>query len=604
MRQTLHTIDCVQTQPDRRPIHAVRAFCSLLCIMGFALPSTESRAAGKSGVVLAQRSQGNVPAQDLPLALAHHQRVLQALQSASAILPLSGQLSPDQREAQDVAIHDNRFLEGTREVGTGMPYRNEIFGIYPLRESDISTPDLRRCLTQTRCYRVEQYQYAWNDTRFAVVDVLAKKVLAVNKLADVQPDIPPRLDQVAAELALKSPLVRDALGRTPRSDEMVMSMTKTSLNRTRCERSRHLCVAPTIVEGNSALFVIVDLTDYRVVGARWTKLGRAQSAPSERRLQNEGMARDYCDRAVSAERDGWTFEFQITSSDGVKVSNVSYRGRPFLKSVKTVDWHVGYSWKEGFGYSDAVGCPVFSQAAVVAVDPPRFEPLLENGATVGFSLLQDFRSDQWPRPCNYYYRQRFDFYSDGRFRPVNANFGRGCGDDATYRPVTRIAFADATSVAERRSDQWQQWTKEDWRLAERMNTASNGSLLQFAGSAGRYDLIPNSGQWDQSRGDNPYVYVTIHPEGRDEGESDLPAIGNCCAKDYRQGPEKFIEPTPERIGDSPLVLWYVAQLKNDARKGREYCWADYVVEAGVYTERPYPCYSGPMIRRVDDGVAK
>ncbi len=65
-------------------------------------------------------------------------------------------------------------------------------------------------------------------------------------------------------------------------------------------------------------------------------------------------------------------------------------------------------------------------------------------------------------------------------------------------------------------------------------------------------------------------------------------------------PEKFIEPNPEPIGNAPLVLWYVAQMKNDSRKGQEYCWADYVLEAGIYAERAYPCYSGPMLRKVDE----
>lgn len=574
---------------------ATTGFCVCAISMG-----QLTSAAGKTETILVERTAATVPARSLALARAHYENVARALATPTAILTLGGALSPDQREAQQIALGDARFLEGTREVGTGKAFRNEVFGIYPLRESDMSTPELRRCLTQTRCYRVEQYQFAWNDTRFAVVDVLAKRVLAINKLPDTQPDIPTRLERVAAELAANSPLVRQALGRAPTVDELVMATTKTALNRTRCERSRHLCVAPTIVEGNSALFVIVDLTAYRVVGARWTKLGRAQAAPSERRLQNEGMARDYCDRAVPVDREGWKFDFQITSSDGVKISNVSYKDQAFLRSVKTVDWHVGYSWKEGFGYSDAVGCPVFSQAAVVAVDPPRFVPLEQDGKTVGFSLYQDFRGDQWPRPCNYYYRQRFDFYADGRFRPVNASFGRGCGDDGMYRPVTRVAFADITSVSERSGQQWRAWPREDWRLAERMNAANDGALLRFGGATAQYDLIPNKGQWDASRGDNAFLYVSVQPEGRDEGESDLPAIGNCCAKDYRQGPEKFIEPKPEPIGNAPLVLWYVAQMKNDSRVGQEYCWADYVLEAGIYAERAYPCYSGPMLRKVEE----
>jgi hypothetical protein len=560
--------------------------------------SVTCMASGKSQSVIAQRVATTGPSATLTLSNAHHQRVLDAIKTPSAILPLAGKLSIDQREAQRIALEDTTFLEGTRELGTNAPLRNEIFGIYSLRDSDIATPALEKCRNRSKCFRVEQYQYAWNDTKIAFVDVTEKRVLSVQKLVDTQPDIPERLERVAAEIVANSSLVEKTLGRKPSVNELTMTTTKTALNRTRCERSRHLCVAPTIVEGNSALFIIVDLTTYRVVGARWTKLGRAAAAPSERRLQNEGIAKDYCDKAVPVTRGDWKFDFQITSSDGVKVANVSYKDKPFLRSVKTVDWHVSYSWKQGFGYSDAVGCPVFSQAAVVAVDPPQFLPLSENGKEVGFSLIQDFRGDQWPRPCNYYYRLRFDFYEDGRFRPVSASFGRGCGDDGVYRPVTRIAFADVTNVSEWRGGQWSAWRQEDYRLASKMTLSPSGALFSFGGGEQSYELIPNTGQWDASRGDNPYVYITVSPPGRDEGESDLPPIGTCCNNDYKQGPEKFILPTPEPIDKDPLVLWYVAQLKNDGTKGREYCWADFVLEAGVYIEKAYPCYSGPMIQPV------
>ena len=81
---------------------------------------------------------------------------------------------------------------------------------------------------------------------------------------------------------------------------------------------------------------------------------------------------------------------------------------------------------------------------------------------------------------------------------------------------------------------------------------------------------------------------------RDEGDSDLPTLGPCCNQDYHQGPEKYIDPTPEPIVDSPLVFWYVAQLKNDDTPGQEYCWAESVVENGIYTPKSYPCPSGPM----------
>lgn len=85
-----------------------------------------------------------------------------------------------------------------------------------------------------------------------------------------------------------------------------------------------------------------------------------------------------------------------------------------------------------------------------------------------------------------------------------------------------------------------------------------------------------------------------HPD-IDEGEADLITIGPCCNTDYRQGPEKFMEPTPESLTEgSGLVLWYVAQINNDDSPGNKYCWAESEIKDGVYTTKVYPCYSGPM----------
>jgi hypothetical protein len=39
-------------------------------------------------------------------------------------------------------------------------------------------------------------------------------------------------------------------------------------------------------------------------------------------------------------------------------------------------------------------------------------------------------------------------------------------------------------------------------------------------------------------------------------------------------------------------------MQNDARQGHEYCWADFVVDKGVYVPRAYPCYSGPTLNYV------
>ena len=48
------------------------------------------------------------------------------------------------------------------------------------------------------------------------------------------------------------------------------------------------------------------------------------------------------------------------------------------------------------------------------------------------------------------------------------------------------------------------------------------------------------------------------------------------------------------------TTWAVSYTHLDVYKRQEYCWADYVLEAGIYAERAYPCYSGPMLRKVDE----
>ncbi|MGL5003860.1 MAG: hypothetical protein ACRDAM_13060, partial [Casimicrobium sp.] len=356
---------------------------TLICV-------TNAFAEGRAGSALTPRVATSKESATLS---EYRTQIANGLKAGTPVVQLAGKLDAKQKDAQDLALADAKFIEGVRDKQSNVPLRNEVMGVYALRDSDIVTPELQVCKTPvSRCMKVEMYLFAANDTRVAVVDTIARKVLSVRTLVGIQPEISLTLERVALELAAGSPLVATALGRTPSLDEFIMANTKASLAQTRCERSQHLCVAPTIVEGKTALFVVVDLTDLKVVGARWSKVGRAANVPSEKRVQNETISREYCERATTIDRNGWKFNFQITSSDGVRVADVEYKGTKLYKSVKNVDWHVSYPWKEKLGYSDAVGCPVFSQAAVVAIDPPVFESLKENGVEVGLSLVQDFRS--------------------------------------------------------------------------------------------------------------------------------------------------------------------------------------------------------------------
>lgn len=516
------------------------------------------------------------------------EKIAATLKISPPILTLDA-ADENQKTAQDLAVRDARFARETKDAPTGAPLFNEVFGVYPLRRSDI-IPPTAQC-QNGKCYRVEMYNFAANLTTNAVVDVNAGQVVAVTRIPQAQPDIPPHLTELAAHIADNSDEVKNALGGAAGSP--LMTNTKTALNRTKCERSKHLCVAPTYVTGEKALWAIVDLTDLSLVGVRWTQVGSTGRAVTEKSLQNDVLTKKYCETNNALERGGWKMNYMLTSSDGLKISDVSFQGKPILRSAKLVDWHVSYSKSEGFGYSDAVGCPYFSQAAVVAAIEPKVAAL-----PGGFSLIQRYYSDGYPTPCNYSYEQRFDFYDDGRFRVVAGSLGRGCGDDGMYRPVTRIAFAgDRQNFAEYHGADWKSWTSEAWQNQKsdtRYSKENYQYRIQDADGKGFY-LEANRGQFgDGGRGDNAFVYVTKTAADRDEGETDLVTVGPCCNTDYRQGPEKFIEPAPEPIENSALVLWYVAQLKNDDERGKEYCWAESVVENGVYKVVEHPCYSGPM----------
>ncbi len=522
-----------------------------------------------------------------------------ALLNPRPVLLCKDSLSNDQSLAQIIALNDSAFTQFLKDPFSKLPFRNEVFGVYPARQSDMTS--VKTSYNLPDCYRVEMYNYALNNTSIALVDVQQQKVVGSYYSSNSQPDIPAYLKNLAVKIAVESPEVQNALGMKPSEKDAVMASTKTSLNRSRCERSRHLCVAPTFVKGDKALWAIVDLTDHRLVGIRWTDVGNSSPAApmiTEKRLQDDKITSCYCEVEQKLNKNGWNMNYMLTSSDGLRISDVSFNSIPILRSAKLVDWHVSYSGTDGFGYSDAVGCPYFSQAAVVAWEIPKVAELKDdNNKVVGFVLEQIYRSEGWPTPCNYNYRQRYEFYNDGKFRISCASIGRGCGNTGTYRPVFRIAFAGVqNNFYEWNQNGWQSWQKENWKDQNSLTSYTpEGYQYKIGNSQSGYYMEPGKGQFkDGGRGDFNYVYVTKYLTNRDEGENDLVTIGPCCNTDYHQGPEKFIEPQPEDIQNSSLIVWYVAQMRNDDRNGNEYCWADNVLENGIWKTKVYPCFAGPM----------
>lgn len=522
----------------------------------------------------------------------------ETLQKDIPIIPLQRNLTQEEEKVQEICFQDTSFRAYVKD-STGKAYRNEIFGIYPARESDVSAANKAKFVSGS-CYRVEMYNFAHNVTTIAVVNAAQSAMIQVSHFIAMQPELPEHLKNLAIQIAIENQKVQEALEVTVEAKDALMADTKTALNNSRCERSKHLCVAPTFVKGKKALWTIVDLTDLQIAGLRWTNLGETPvvtQVVSERKIQNESITNCYCKTSVPLKKNDWDLNYMITGNDGLRISEVRFKNKPIISSAKLVDWHVSYSKTEGFGYSDAVGCPYFSSATVVAIDPPKIADIIDNGKTIGFSIEQTYRSDGWPSPCNYQYVQRYEFYHDGKFRVAAANIGRGCGNDGTYRPVFRIAFeGQKHTIGEWTGTEYASINQEGWRLQQASTRYDqDGGLFQIATDATNYRLVPGNGQFgDGGRGDNAYVYFTKYHRDIDEGESDLPTIGPCCNIDHQQGPDKFINPEPESLVNGQTVIWYVPQIKNDDTKGREYCWAEAKLVKGVYETQIYPCFAGPM----------
>ncbi|MCB0216841.1 MAG: hypothetical protein KDH92_09415 [Chloroflexi bacterium] len=542
----------------------------------------------------------------LPELAERERRFAAALEADPPVLLREG-LRAEAARAQRLALADPRLLEGLTDPATGRPMRAEVMGVRPALPADLG----QTAADCSGCYRVEVYNYASNAAFVALVDPTAGSLRGLTVHPAAQPELPPELAELAARIAVTAPEVQAALGYVPGEGEAGMPGVKTALNESECERSRHLCVAPTFQLGGRALWAIVDLTDGRLVGLRWTDLGRGATARiTEQSLQDAVVMARYCQKDNRLTRAGWSLRYRLTPSDGLEVLDLSFEGRPVLASAKLVDWHVSYSGSEGFGYSDATGCPQFSSASVVAFDGPRVEAIepAAGGGTAdapaadaggrGFALVQDFRSEQWPLPCNYRYLQRFEFYRDGSFRVGGANVGRGCGNDGTYRPVLRIQPAGRPGLAEWDGAAWRPIETEGYRHEPDAPLDPAGRMLRWTDdAAGGYAMLPNRGQLgDGSRGDAAWVYFSrSRPE---EGEADLLTIGPCCNTDHRQGPEKFIEPAPEPLAGSSPVLWHVARMDNDDRPGAAYCWVETRLRDGLIETVEHPCAFGPRFEPI------
>jgi len=540
-----------------------------------------------------------------------------------SVLPLDrNELDTTAQKVQQLLLKDPDFLSDTKENGKIL--HNDMMRIIPAITSNLDAKDTSLC-SKHRCYLAQKYNFVTNTTTQAIVDADDMKILSVKRYRQMQPDISRRLNDIAVAIALQAPEVAKELKHTPKRNEITMANVRGSMKESPCEDTTHLCVAPTFADHQNerALWAVIDLTEMRLAAAKWAGLGKTTTPAciGERSLQNRYIMENFCQKDTLLEKNGWKLHYRLTGSDGLEIRDVSFKGKPLLRSAKIVDWHVSYqqesnkpidptteAYVEGrrvefvqgengnymFGYNDAMGCPLFSTSVVLAFNGPQIRDLPKKD---GFMLTQDFRNPKWPMACNYRYENRFEFYNDGSFRIVGVNKGRGCGDHAIYRPVMRIDtdIDKKERFYTKTTEGWQRQTKE-FKAKVDTDTPYPYKIVSATHPGSGYYIEPNRGQFnDHSRGDNASLFVTAFHT--DEGDTDLLTLGSCCKLD-EEGVERYVN--GESIIDSDLVIWYIPHIQNDAREGHEYCWADTVIgDDGNVHIQVWPCTVGPKFVPID-----
>lgn len=522
---------------------------------------------------------------------AYREEMLQSLSLSPPVIvfPDSSLKEPYQRLAQELALSYEPFVKDVWERDSRSPLRAEIMEVRKLEKLETQRMGLE-CQTG-QCYQVILYNYFHHTSTAALVDVFNKKALKVEDRTQEPRLLNPRLRDLARKMVLSNPEIQEKWGSK-------LEKAQVQFRDCKCERSLHLCVNVIFPVKNQALWTLVDLDDFQLLGYKWG--AEPGDDPSfiltERSLQNEYIMEYFCGVDNTLKKGDWELDYQLTGSDGLELKNVRFRGKEALHSAKIVDWHVSYTYKKGFGYSDAMGCPMFSSAANVAFRAPEVEDILENGRATGFALVMDFRSPVWPLPCNYRYQNRFEFYDDGRFRVCGINMGQGCGVTGWYRPVFRIDLSSgpgAHVVEQWERGGWAPKTTEFWHEQVSSTAYSpEGYLFKIRTDAsGGYYLQPSRGQFAyDGRGDNAFSYFVTDKQ---EGAADLPTFGPCCNEDYRQGPEAFLEPAEDMEGKS-TVIWYVPQMANNNQAGQQYCWTELAIREGRQSFQTWPGIAGPM----------
>ncbi|OQX07982.1 MAG: hypothetical protein BWK73_26585, partial [Thiothrix lacustris] len=139
------------------------------------------------------------------------QRVQAALQADPPILLLSDKELPDAKAqlAQKLAVANPEFLKFTRDDKTNAPLRNEIMTVRKALPADFNG-NAGPC-AQAKCWRVEMYDHFHNASTIAFADVSKSQVLGVSRQNYAQPDLSPRLVELASAIAGAAPEVQAIL---------------------------------------------------------------------------------------------------------------------------------------------------------------------------------------------------------------------------------------------------------------------------------------------------------------------------------------------------------------------------------------------------------
>lgn len=496
-----------------------------------------------------------------------------SVRGKSAALPLTGELTPDQELAQDLALADTRVQAHT--VGR----RAEVMGVRTV--GDHFPAGVAAC-ANAACWQVEIYNFDDDAAVTALVDPAGRQVVEVLYQPGQHPGLNKRLADRALEIALNDPLVVEELGFQPLQADM--APVDGGLVDSACAAG-HLCVAPTFQLGDRILWAVVDLTADELAGIAWTDM-----TPDPPGVSTPFVPEGGCPPSGAVGRDGWVVAHEVTGTDGLRVYNVSYQGVTVLTSAKLAEWHADYG---ATGYEDSTGCggggggfPIYPYGLTETRDL-----LDEDNNYIGFELVQDFRMSNWGAFCNYRYEQHMQFFADGRFRVMSGAYGKGCGSDAIYRPLVRLDVAvdgdDEDTFSYWDGADWVPVTTETWQLQSEPYTADNYKWRILDASGFGYYLEPGVGQFEPgSDPDNAFIYVVRHYPN--EGDTDLGVIGDCCLDNYQQGPHIYLN--NESVENTNIVVWYVAQLVTDAAAPDYYCWT----VTGDPNPETYPCWSGPM----------